>query len=40
VEQTGKVAGAVNVSRSFLEFRADPDLPSHVAQLAPDGRRT
>jgi hypothetical protein len=22
VEQTGKVAGAVNVSRSFLEFRA------------------
>ena len=29
VEKTGKVAGAVNVSRSFLEFRADPDSPSH-----------
>ena len=29
VEKSGKVAGAVNVSRSFLEFRADPDSPSH-----------
>ena len=36
VEQTGKVAGAVNVSRSFLEFRADPDLPSPDKNFAKD----
>ena len=36
VEQTGKVAGAVNVSRSFLEFRADPDSPSHDKNFAKD----
>ena len=29
VEKSGKVAGAVNVSRGMLEFRADPELPSH-----------
>jgi rhodanese-related sulfurtransferase len=29
VQQSGKVRGAVNVSRGMLEFRADPDLPSH-----------
>jgi rhodanese-related sulfurtransferase len=29
VEQSGKIAGAVNVSRGLLEFRADPDSPSH-----------
>jgi rhodanese-related sulfurtransferase len=29
VQQSGKVKGAVNVSRGMLEFRADPDLPSH-----------
>ena len=29
VEQSGKVAGAVHVSRGMLEFRADPELPSH-----------
>ena len=34
VEKTGKVAGAVNVSRSFLEFRADPDSPSHDKNFA------
>lgn len=27
--QTGKVPGAVNVSRGMLEFRADPDSPYH-----------
>ena len=27
--QSGKVAGAVHVSRGMLEFRADPELPSH-----------
>jgi rhodanese-related sulfurtransferase len=29
VEKSGKVAGAVNVSRGLLEFRADPESPSH-----------
>lgn len=29
VAGTGKVAGAVNVSRGMLEFRADPDSPYH-----------
>src|SRR5215472_17684907 len=28
VEKSCKIAGALNVSRSFLEFRADPDSPS------------
>jgi rhodanese-related sulfurtransferase len=27
VEQSGKVAGALNVSRGMLEFRADPESP-------------
>lgn len=27
VEKTGMIAGAVNVSRGMLEFRADPDSP-------------
>lgn len=26
---SGKIAGAIHVSRGLLEFRADPDLPSH-----------
>ncbi len=29
VEKSGKVTGAVNVSRGMLEFRADPDSPYH-----------
>ena len=29
VAASGKVPGAVNVSRGMLEFRADPDAPSH-----------
>ena len=29
VAASGKVAGAVNVSRGMLEFRADPELPYH-----------
>jgi len=29
VEKSGKVAGAVHVSRGMLEFRADPDSPYH-----------
>jgi rhodanese-related sulfurtransferase len=29
VEKSGKVAGAMNVSRGMLEFRADPGTPYH-----------
>lgn len=29
VEKTGMVAGAINVSRGMLEFRADPESPYH-----------
>ncbi|MBL8703481.1 MAG: rhodanese-like domain-containing protein [Rhodospirillales bacterium] len=29
VAASGKVAGAVHVSRGMLEFRADPESPSH-----------
>ena len=29
VEKSGKVAGAVHVSRGMLEFRADPESPYH-----------
>jgi rhodanese-related sulfurtransferase len=29
VENSGKIAGAVNVSRGMLEFRADPESPYH-----------
>ena len=29
VEKSGKVQGAVHVSRGMLEFRADPDSPYH-----------
>ena len=36
VEKSGKIAGAVNVSRGLLEFRADPDSPSHDNSFAKD----
>ncbi|HLH92487.1 MAG TPA: rhodanese-like domain-containing protein [Xanthobacteraceae bacterium] len=36
VQASGKVAGAVHVSRGMLEFRADPDLPSHDKSFAKD----
>jgi rhodanese-related sulfurtransferase len=36
VEKSGKVAGAINVSRGMLEFRADPELPSHDKNFAKD----
>ena len=36
VAQRGKVAGAVHVSRGMLEFRADPELPSHDKNFAKD----
>ena len=38
VEKSGKVAGAVNVSRGMLEFRADPDSPYHDPHF--DKRKT
>src|SRR5262249_33254825 len=36
VEKSGKSAGAVHVSRGLLEFRADPDSPSHDKNFAKD----
>jgi rhodanese-related sulfurtransferase len=36
VAASGKVAGAVNVSRGLLEFRADPELPTHDKNFAKD----
>jgi rhodanese-related sulfurtransferase len=36
VQQTGKIKGAVNVSRGMLEFRADPESPSHNSAFSKD----
>lgn len=36
VERSGKVAGALHVSRGMLEFRADPDSPYHDKNFAKD----
>lgn len=36
VAASGKIAGAVNVSRGMLEFRADPDIPYHDANFTKD----
>jgi rhodanese-related sulfurtransferase len=36
VEKSGKVAGALNVSRGMLEFRADPESPYHDPHFAKD----
>jgi rhodanese-related sulfurtransferase len=36
IEKSGKVAGAVHVSRGMLEFRADPDSPYHDKSFAKD----
>jgi rhodanese-related sulfurtransferase len=36
VHASGKVAGAVNISRGMLEFRADPDSPYHDKNFAKD----
>ena len=36
VAKTGKVAGALHVSRGMLEFRADPASPSRDPALAPE----
>ena len=36
VQQSGKIQGAVNVSRGMLEFRADPETPYHNAAFQKD----
>ena len=36
VEKSGKIKGAVHVSRGMLEFRADPDLPAHDKNFSKD----
>ena len=36
VEKSGKVAGAVHVSRGMLEFRADPESPYHDPKFSRD----
>jgi rhodanese-related sulfurtransferase len=36
VAQSGKVKGAVHVSRGLLEFRADPESPTHDKNFASD----
>jgi rhodanese-related sulfurtransferase len=36
VETSGRVAGAVHVSRGMLEFRADPESPYHDQNFAKD----
>ena len=35
VAASGKVAGAVNIPRGMLEFKADPSSPAHDAALDP-----
>jgi rhodanese-related sulfurtransferase len=36
VEKSGKIAGAVHVSRGMLEFRADPETPYHNKTFTKD----
>ena len=36
VEKTGKIAGAVQVSRGMLEFRADAETPYHDKNFTKD----
>jgi rhodanese-related sulfurtransferase len=36
VEKSGKVVGAINVSRGLLEFRADPESPYHDKNFSKD----
>jgi rhodanese-related sulfurtransferase len=36
VEASGKIAGAVHVSRGMLEFRADPESPAHDGRFTKD----
>ena len=34
LEQSGKIAGAINISRGMLEFRADPNSPTRDPRFA------
>lgn len=36
VDESGKVAGSVNISRGMLEFRADPESPYHDKRFSKD----
>ena len=36
VEKSGKIAGALHVSRGMLEFRADPESPYHDKNFTKD----
>jgi rhodanese-related sulfurtransferase len=36
IEKSGKIAGAVHVSRGMLEFRADPESPYHDKNFSKD----
>ncbi len=36
VEMSGKIAGAVNISRGMLEFFADPESPYHDPRFSTD----
>lgn len=36
IAASGKVPGALAISRGMLEFRADPTLPTHHDALSPD----
>lgn len=36
VQQSGKVPGALHVPRGMIEFKADPELPSHDPHFAKD----
>ncbi|WP_170473097.1 rhodanese-like domain-containing protein [Ruegeria arenilitoris] len=36
LERTGRAAGSHHISRGMLEFRADPDMPSHDPELQLD----
>lgn len=36
VQASGKIAGAVHVSRGLLEFRADPETPTHDKNFTKD----
>jgi rhodanese-related sulfurtransferase len=36
IEKSGKIYGALNVSRGMLEFRADPESPYHDKAFAKD----
>jgi rhodanese-related sulfurtransferase len=38
VQQSGKIEGAVNVSRGMLEFRADPESPYYIPAFQKDKR--